>query len=38
MNDGLISIDEEMEDWSMLQSSNVIGSKSFEEKKTERFY
>lgn len=38
MNDGLISIDEGMEDWSMLQSRNIIGSKSFEEKKTERFY
>lgn len=38
MNDDLISIDEGMEDWSMLQSRNIIGSKSFEEKKTERFY
>lgn len=38
MNDDLISIDEGMEDWSMLQSSNIIGSKAFEEKKTERFY
>lgn len=38
MNDDLISIDEGMEDWSMLQSRNIIGSKSFEEKKTEKFY
>ena len=38
MNDDLISIADGMEDWSMLQSRNIIGSKSFEEKKTERFY
>ena len=38
LND-LISIGEGMEDWSMLQSRNIIGSKKFEdEKKTERFY
>ena len=38
LND-LISIGEGMEDWSMLQSRNIIGSKKFEdEKKTDRVY
>lgn len=39
MNDDLISIDEGLADWSMLQSRNIIGSKKFEdEKKPDRVY
>ena len=39
MINDLVSIDEAMKDWSMLQSRNIAGSEKFEEeKKTERFY